>query len=364
MICNDVYYYPHKRSPDRELNPSRAKLLEEGHPHQSGSSFPDYFDRVDETMKKWMRNAVAHSGADVVVVPYPSYRAILPDSSKAVGVLELYDTDILNWDMQLELLNSLTDKDRAFKPLSSEAVCLQRSFLPSVGLEITPQEAHCINSFQAAIALTESDHSMLHRLGHTITTCIPIMTEVVQDMPDYSGGQPCMMLGPNYFNLQGLLHFNSRIMPHLSKSATNVEIDLYGSVPYGSNIKLDERIKNRGFVPDISASLLQSCFFINPVFSGTGMQIKTVEAMAHGLAVVCYEEIAEAAGVRHRENGYVAKNEVDFASGIALLSDDRQIAEQWGMAAKNHIASNLSQNVLDQRMNTFLQALRERFSIV
>lgn len=368
MICEEVYFYPHKRVSDHEPRLSHSELLLGEHPpheRSSSSNFPDYFRRVDKTMQRWMTKVIDHSGADVVVIPYPSYRSILPKSPRVVTVLELYDTDVLNWDMQIELLNCLTGKDRNLKPLSPKAAGLQRSFLGSAGLQISAREERCINSFDAAIALTESDHAMIQQLGHTITTCIPIMTETVAGSPDYAGGWPSMMLGPNYFNLQGLLHLNLRILPHYPESSPkSLRLNLYGSVPHGSDIKLDPRIKNQGFVPDISASLMESCFFVNPVFSGTGMQIKTVEAMAHGLAVVCYEEIAEAAGVRHGENGYVAKNEEDFASGIAFLNNDRRVAEQWGAAAKEHIATNLSQSVLDQKMSAFLQALRERFSIV
>ncbi len=310
-----------------------------------------------------MSQTLSHSEADVVFVPYPSYRSILSQHPPVFPILELYDTDALNWDMQLELLDLLVDEEKNLRPITADSPCLQRSFLPRAGVDITPQEVHCIRSFDAAIALTETDHAVLRHLGHNITTCIPIMTEVVEGSPNYSQGRPCMMMGPNYFNLQGLLHFSCCILPHVTKELAELRIDLFGSVPQSSKLKLDQRIHKCGFVANISKSLQEASFFINPVFSGTGMQIKTVEAMAHGLAIVCYEEIAEAAGVQHGVNGYVAKSEDDFASGIALLNRDRRTAQEWGIAARDHVSRNLSQKVLDEKMGEFMRTVHKRCAI-
>ncbi len=363
LLCEDVYCYEHQRLPDRQTKIKINELLTIDVSESPDASFPDYFNRVDETMRRWMSETLSHAEANVVFIPYPSYRSLLSQHPQAVSILELYDTDRLNWEMQSELQAALLDKRRNLKETALDSPCLQRSFLPSAGIEITPQEAHCIRSFEAAIGLTESDHSFLRQLGHSISTCIPIMIDTQGGIPDYSCGQPCLMMGPNFFNLQGLLHFSSCVMPHLAKSLAELRVNLYGTVPYADQIRLDERIYDCGFVTDISESLRQSSFFINPVFSGTGMQIKTIEAMAHGLAVVCYEEIAEASGVQHGVNGYVAKDERDFASGIALLSGDRRIAELWGIAARDHIDRNLSQRVLDQKLKEFMDAVQTRFEI-
>ena len=101
-------------------------------------------------------------------------------------------------------------------------------------------------------------------------------------------------------------------------------------------------------------ALSSSGYFINLVFSGTGMQIKTVEAMAHGLAVVCYDNVAESAGIRHGETGMVATNEQEFADEVVCLHSDTSLRKRLGLNAREYVRGNLSEKVLDEKLGNFM----------
>src|SRR6185436_18574699 len=68
-----------------------------------------------------------------------------------------------------------------------------------------------------------------------------------------------------------------------------------------------------GHVPDLRAAYARARFMVCPVFGGTGQQIKIVEAMAHGLAVVALRGAARNSPVRHGVNGFVAADAAEFA---------------------------------------------------
>src|SRR4029077_8334459 len=142
-------------------------------------------------------------------------------------------------------------------------------------------------------------------LGIKVVENIPVMMDPCETPADYSAG-PFLVLRPNYVNLQGLLHFVHCILPCIRRETDSFACKLFGSFPHESELDLGSDFSVEGFVPDISMALSSSGYFINPVFSGTGMKIKTIEAMAHGLAVVCYDNVAESAGIRHGETGMVA----------------------------------------------------------
>ncbi len=82
---------------------------------------------------------------------------------------------------------------------------------------------------------------------------------------------------------------------------------------------------------------MRACFAINPVFGGTGQQIKTLEAMAHGLPVVILREPARESPVRHGENGFVAENEQAFAEYCVRLWTDRELCRKMGTLARETI---------------------------
>ncbi len=358
-LCKHVFYYekpPHKR-PKYFLD-TQIEACAKGRNFENLVE-ADYFSRCDEEMRFWFLGCLEKTGADAAFFSYASNLSLIPKDAGVRKIIELFDTEILNWDMQQLLSAHLLDARNNLADIYPNHIVLSRSFLSENNCHVSVEELSFIRSFDAGIALTNPDEALLRSQQLSPTACIPIMMDPKSGGPDYERGQPCLMLGPNNFNLQGLLHFDLRIIPRIAEGMRDFRVNLYGSVPHLKDLKLHPCITNEGFVPDISVALRRAAFFVNPVFSGTGMQIKTVEAMAHGLPVVCYPEVARSAGIKHRETGYIAKDEQDFADGIALLFQDRAVTKELGQNALDYIASNLSCNVMDAKMAAFMGALEE-----
>lgn len=363
-LCKNVFFYEDKsrrqnrlRRPD--LTIEQLSNIASGKAVAKTIARVDPFRKVDNGMRKWFSECVSAAKPDVVFMCYPTYAGLLAECSDALTVIELYDTDALNGAMQGALLDGglMLDKNRLNGPSADDAYVLDRTFLSSVGCRLSPEEFLCIQAFDAGIALTVSDEKVLQSAGLDPTTHIPVMTEVREQRPAYESGDACLMLGPNYFNLQGLLHLDRKVWPMAQTLCPQIRLNVCGSVPHFEDLRLNDGIKKLGFVADPRNLLEASSFFVNPVFSGTGMQIKTVEAMANGLAVICYPEVAEAVGIQHGINGYVASNEKDFAQGIASLFSDRHLAAEMGQLAREHVKTQLCRNALDQRMEAFMSKL-------
>ena len=63
---------------------------------------------------------------------------------------------------------------------------------------------------------------------------------------------------------------------------------------------------------------------------GTGQQVKVVEAMANGLAVVVPRTAAAGTLVRDRENGFIVSDETQFRNRICELTVDRSLCRKMG----------------------------------
>jgi hypothetical protein len=356
-LCKNVFYYD--KTPQKNPKCFSIEMIDACAKGQAFENLveDDYFSRCDEDMRRWFQGCLDKTGAEIIFFSYPSNLSILPKGVGVKKVIELFDTDILNWDMQQNITKNLLDSRGNILDIQSNNRVLSRSFLRECGCKVSREELAFIHSFDAGIALTIPDEELLKSQKLAPTARIPIMMDSKDCEPDYELGHPCLMLGPNYFNLQGLLHFDRNILPRLPQTSAELRISLYGSVPESDKIRLGTQIENRGFAPCISTELAKASFFINPVFSGTGMQIKTIEAMAHGLAVVCYEEVAVAAGIVNGQNGLVAKDESDFARGIDALFNDRVMAAKLGQNARSYVEANLSRAVFDSKMAQFMADL-------
>lgn len=213
-----------------------------------------------------------------------------------------------------------------------------------------------MSHFRNAIALSNLDYKLLESFGIPNVSCIPVMVGIPENSSECAGA-PCMAFGPNFLNLQGFLHFRDIVLPLVLEENHNFTVDVFGRLPRVEEIVVPAQIKMRGFVKVFGDAMLAAGFFVNPTYSGTGMQIKTIEAMSWGLAPVLYASVAESAGIRHLETGWVANTPEDFANGLIELSRDRGLARRLGQNARKLVAAQSSEAELDRRMEAFMGRL-------
>ncbi len=339
------------------IKPAPMRLLFE---RQKNDYLPDYFGYTGGAAREWIQSLITRWEIDTIIIPYPVYSGLIPQTGKIRRVLELYDLWTLNSNMQAELqkgfkVESYVDRDGNEFITDSEA--LDPDFLERKNVKVSPFEKHVISLFPSAIALSHQDETLLKVMGPKNISRIPVMIGIPSTF-SRGEGRPCMALGPNLLNLQGLAHFCHRILPKIVSTWPDFHCDLYGTVPMLGKVALGDHIINQGFAPDFAAVMEKAGFFINPVFSGTGMQIKTIEAMSYGLAPVCHARIAKDAGIIHLENGWVAQDETEFAEGVLILSKDEVLRKKLGCNARATIASSMSESQLDSLLEAFMAKAR------
>ena len=135
-------------------------------------------------------------------------------------------------------------------------------------------------------------------------------------------GNTVMFVGSmNQGNVAGLGAFLSHGWPLVVEACPRAELRVYGSI--GRRIPRDvARVRALGYVRFLRRAYQRSTVVINPVTLGTGLKIKTVEALAHGKAVVTTacgaEGLEEAAG-----EAFLVANDMPQLAGevIRVLSD-------------------------------------------
>jgi glycosyltransferase involved in cell wall biosynthesis len=96
-----------------------------------------------------------------------------------------------------------------------------------------------------------------------------------------------------------------------------------------------EDVELLGIVPSPREIYRRALFMINPMRSGTGLKIKTVEAMAHGRAIVCTPAGVE--GMTFAPGVSVAGTADDFAAAVLAHLRDPAAARTAGEAAAAYL---------------------------
>ncbi len=140
------------------------------------------------------------------------------------------------------------------------------------------------------IALTSRDAEKLEKtFGNKIDYIVPVTfpdkcADTVFDQNSLTSSRPlCLFIGSNFpANADGVLWFVENVLPH-------VDIDFRVVGKGMGELKRQKcmaDIEVMSDVPDLAPYFLEADFMVLPVFSGSGMKVKTCEALMYGKNIV------------------------------------------------------------------------------
>ncbi len=134
----------------------------------------------------------------------------------------------------------------------------------------------------------------------------------------------------SYFpNREGLMWFVERVFPALSSRFPNCRLVVAGEAP-GTDVSrlASDKIDVLGFVDDLQPLYESARMAIVPVFTGTGAQMKLLQALAAGTPAVTTSLAAAGVGVSDRREILVGDSAGEWVSRCSELLSDGKLADQ------------------------------------
>ena len=132
----------------------------------------------------------------------------------------------------------------------------------------------------------------------------------------------------NGLNIKGLQDFVRFAWPIVKREIPQAELRVIGSV--GKHVEVDDpSVRILGSVDDLEGEYAQARVVINPTVAGTGLKIKTVEAICHLRPIVTWPSGADGLGIELRSLCTIATNWYEFSLHVIDLlrvgtSDDEK----------------------------------------
>lgn len=142
-------------------------------------------------------------------------------------------------------------------------------------------------------------------------------------------------------NINGLKWFIKKVLPLIKKEIPEVKLTLLGkNLPVEFKNFKDSSINPEGYVDDIVSRLNKAVIYIAPLFVGSGIRVKILEAMAVELPVIATKISAE--GIKEsNENGlFVSDNHQKQSEIILDLLKNPDKRVKYGKAARNFVINN------------------------
>lgn len=198
--------------------------------------------------------------------------------------------------------------------------------IPGISLgKLLDEELERINVFDDIFCISNDEKIMY---GKLIGRDIQFLPHIIEEEPKISEipldkrKWDVYFIGfNNPFNAEGLSWFLEKVYPLLDE---RIKIVLVGSVTKAVDIPKKDNIEVIPFAESLDDIYDNSKICICPMFQGTGMKIKVVEAMSKGIPVVCNERGVDGLPDKSMSGCLVTQEPECFASYIHKLLSDQE----------------------------------------
>ena len=213
---------------------------------------------------------------------------------------------------------------------------LKKQYLQLLARRLKKYEEQVINKFDAIIAITEEDKSLLQQLGCATKIMVsPAGIDINSYIPDRSTTE-----WPSLFhigaldwmpNREGLMKFITEEWSAINAKFPDLKFYIAGrNMPQWMKEWKYPNVILVGEVEDAIKFINSKSIMIVPLYSGGGMRIKIIEGMALKKAIISTALGAEGIPYTDGKNILIAKEKGDMLKCISKCMYDKKFAENLG----------------------------------
>jgi len=243
---------------------------------------------------------------------------------------------------------------------------LKRIYLNHLYRSLKRFEISILNKVDGIIAITPVDAQNFDRLSHStniISVPFGINLDTLPENPFQPAEPSLFHIGTmNWFpNEESIKWLMTQVWPQVSQRLPEIELHLAGRYMPDWMLKLSiPRVTVDGEVPDVWEYMERFSIMVVPLFSGSGIRIKIVEAMAAGKAIITTAIGAEGINYENGQHLIIAKDAGSFTDAIVKVCNNRVLRDTLGKNARMLIAKEHDNNKLMQKLTGFYTELLKK----
>jgi polysaccharide biosynthesis protein PslH len=209
-------------------------------------------------------------------------------------------------------------------------------------------EREALQRVEATVVFTERDRRMLAPLGPAASIfTVPLGTDIPACPLDPVGAEPPNVVFVGNFthppNVEAATILLTKIMPLVRRVVPRLQAFVVGPRPPAALKRLaDDSTFVTEAVDAVSPYLERASVVVAPLWSGGGMRVKVLEALAAGKALVATPVALAGLELVPGEHVVVATTTSEFANAIVELVEDRERRARIAADARRWALANLS----------------------
>ena len=219
------------------------------------------------------------------------------------------------------------------------------------------EEARIFRRFDAVLAIQEQEAMIIREMcpGLEVMT-IGTACADARRIPDAPRpGRILYVGGYNGANIDGLARFLNNCWPAIVAAAPEARLRVCGYVHRAFANQKFPGVEFLGHVADVETEYAAADIVVNPAWIGTGLKIKTVEALSAGKPLVTTPTGIEGMERKTVSACAVAATEDEFSAAVVRLLSDDALRRATASAAAVFAASHLTPRAVYRELVEFLE---------
>ncbi|MBC8262755.1 MAG: glycosyltransferase, partial [Anaerolineales bacterium] len=288
-------------------------------------------------MRAEIRRLLSERDFDIVQIEYTQMAQYVPDTWRSCALLTEHEVAFATHRRAFESL-----------PFSWE------KFKALIGwLGMIDYELKACRRFDKVVTLTDADREEL--LSFEPQLDIEIVPMAVdssffrpQDVPE----EPNSLVFIGYFrhspNVHGIMRFCREILPLIRQDIPETKLFIVGSSPPDEILRLGkmDNVVVTGWVEDIKPYIAKSSVYVAPLWLGTGMRVKILEAWGMAKPVVTTSVGSQGFDFTPGEDVLIADDPQGFAAHTVRLLRDKALREKLGRNGRRQVETKYDWDII------------------
>jgi glycosyltransferase involved in cell wall biosynthesis len=231
---------------------------------------------------------------------------------------------------------------------AENAIGLKKVYLNILTAQLKKYEIERINQYDVLMPVTQQDADIFlsHHCKIPIHVCpAPFSSEIYSYPVNRYKYSSLFFIGSLDWlpNINGLLWFIKEVWKPLQQKFPELEFHVAGrNMPEEIKKLKENNLIIHGEVEDAYQYMSEYSVMIVPLFAGSGIRVKIVEAMALGKAIISTAIGAEGISYTDGKNMMIANTVSEFCEKIAVCIANREVCMKLGAEARKFAEENFS----------------------
>ena len=216
-------------------------------------------------------------------------------------------------------------------------------------------EIDILNKFKKQIIITANDRDYINHEKRELINIISngVDTNYFRPRPTKLKTYDIVFVGNMNYppNIVAAVYLCEKILPIIEKQYKICKVLIGGTNPHNKVKRLaNKNITISGWVKDIRETYRAGKIFVAPMFIGTGLQNKLLEAMAMGIPSIT-TTLANNALLANKSQIIIANNHIEFANACVKILKNKNIADNLSNEGLKFVRKKYDWNKINNDLN-------------